>query len=55
MKTMLYAVGYLALCAVLLVLIGIFYVVPVVTYQIIREKFFPTPTRLATSRTRYDD
>jgi len=43
MKMMLYALAYLALCAVLLVLIGIFYVAPIVTYNLIREKLRPSP------------
>jgi hypothetical protein len=43
MKTMLFALGYFALCAVLLVLIGIFYVTPIVAYNLVREKLRPSP------------
>ena len=55
MKTMFWAIGYFALCGVLLVLIGIFYVLPVVTCQIIWEKLFPSPVRDPRARTRCED
>ena len=38
MWMMVKALGYFALCAVLLVLVGIFYVLPIVTFNCVRRK-----------------